>query len=529
MASEHGLTGVDTKGIIQVLLLAGVFLSSLAEALTGTALSLGRLDMMGDLYTTPDEFAWLDIGYIAAKLCGFMLVPALFARFKPIPVLLFFCGVIIAGSVFMACSSSLFFLIFLRIAQGLAGGVLLVGAQSVLFNVFNRKLQPLAQLVFALGAVVAPATFASLFLGLMVDFLAWEAIFFVAAILALIAFFVLSLIPFDVMPCSGSRRRDLFGFLLFAAAAACLTYIAQEGSRWNWFEANHIIALTVSGFTALLLCVLRWSFFPRQDSLVCLCVFGNLNFCFGFLISFVAGMALFGSTTMIPGFTLNTLHFTATEAGTLNAAGGIAFCIALILTVLLLSFTRVNPLATVPFGILLFMVGMWQLSGSTSETGSVELFVPILIRGAGLGFLFLSLTIFTLENLTDSNIAQGVALFTTNRQLGGLFGVAMLQRYMDHQDALNISILSSHMENGSVFVAERLQVMQAALQERGMEAGDTARAAMALLHKNLQEQSSTISFNEVFFAIILIFVTAIPFLILFKIWLSKYFSGKVAA
>ena len=240
-------------------------------------------------------------------------------------------------------------------------------------------------------------------------------------------------------------------------------------------------------------------------------------------------MALFGSTTMIPGFTLNALHFTATAAGYLNAAGGIAFCMALVLTVLLLSFTSVNPLATVPLGILLFMVGMWQLSGSTSEAGSVELFVPILIRGAGLGFLFLSLTIFTLGNLTGGNIAQGVALFTTNRQLGGLFGVAVLQRYMEHQNALNISILSSHMENGSALVAERLHAMQAALQERGMEEGDAARAAMALLQKNLHEQGSTLSFNEVFFAIILIFVIAIPFLILFKIWLSKYFARKAAA
>ena len=201
MVSEHGPTSVGTKGIIQLLLLAGVFLSSLAEALTGTALSLGRLDMMGDLYTTPDEFAWLDIGYIAAKLCGFMFMPALFARFKPVPVLIFFCGAIIAGSVFMACSSCLFFLVFLRIAQGLAGGVLLVGAQSVWFNVFSRKLQPLTQSVFALGAVVAPATFASLFLGLMVDVLAWEAIFFASAVLALVAFFLLSFVPFDLVPC----------------------------------------------------------------------------------------------------------------------------------------------------------------------------------------------------------------------------------------------------------------------------------------------------------------------------------------
>ena len=528
MTVEHEQAAAGIFGISQILLLAGVFLSSLAEALTGTALALGRLDMMGDLHSTPDEFAWLDIAYTAAKLCGFMLVPALYARFRAIPVLLFFCSVLGAGSVFMTCPFSLFPLVALRVAQGLAGGVILVGGQALLFRSFNGKWQALAQLVFAVAAVLAPASFASLFQGLMVDLLNWEAIFLVAAILALAAFLLFSRLPAEVMPCSGSRRKDLFGFLLFALAATCLSYLAQEGSRWNWFEANHVIMLTVVGFAALLFCILRWLLFPGQGALVCLSVFGNFDFCFGFLISFVAGMALFGSSTMIPGFTVNVLHFTATEAGCLNASGGLGFCLALILTSLLLSLTRIHPLTTVPLGIILFMVGMWLFSGASSESGRVELLVPLLIRGTGLGFLILSLTIYTLGKLTGGSLVQGVALFTANRQLGGLFGVALLQRYMDHQNALNLSILSSHLESGSILVAERLQALQASLQGRGMEAGDAARAAMALLQRGLQEQGMTLSFNEVFFAIILIFVFAIPLLVVFKICLKKFGEGHGA-
>jgi len=509
-----------------ILLLAGVLMAALAEALAGTALSFGRIDMWGDLHTTSDEFALLDVGYTAAKLCGFMMVPALYARFRPLYVMLTSCGLMTAFSIFMTCSHSLYLLVGFRIVQGMAGGIILVGGQTLLFNVFSRKLQPLTQFIFALGAVVAPATFVSALQGWMVDALTWEAMYLAAALCGLVGFFALSCIPSGIMASSGPKRADVTGFFLFAAAAVCLTYIAQEGSRWNWFEANHIIAMTLCGFTALLVCVLRWVVFSWRGSLIRLSVFGNLDFCFGFLVSFVAGVALFGSTSIIPGFTLNILDFTATEAGLLNAPGGLMFCIGLGLTTLLLSFTRVSPLATVPLGIFLIMTGMWLLSHSTSESGNADLLIPLLIRGTGLGFLFLSLTIYALGGLSGSRIAQGVALFTTHRQFGGLFGVSLLQRYLDHQNALNSSILSSHLGSGGTLVAERLQTIQAALQSRGMEAGEAAKAAVAMLQKSLSLQSGTLSYNEAFFAIVLVFFVAAPLLILFKIWLSRVPSAK---
>ena len=528
MATEHHMNIRENRAQY-ILLLAGVLMAALSEALTGTALSFGRIDMWGDLHTTSDEFAMLDVGYTAAKLCGFMMVPALYARLRPVYVLLASCGVITAFSVFMTCTVGLYPLICFRIAQGMAGGIILVGGQTLLFNAFSRKRQPLAQFVFALGAIVAPATFASSLQGWMVDTLTWEAIYIAAAVFGLVAFFTLSCVPSEVMASSGPKRADSIGFLFFAVAAVCLTYIAQEGSRWNWFEANHIIALTICGFAALLTCILRWVVFSWRGSLIRLSVFGNMDFCFGFLVSFVAGVALFGSTSLIPGFTLNILDFTVMEAGLLNAPGGLMFCIALGLTALLLSFTRTNPLATVPLGIFLIIAGMWLLAGSNSESGSADLLLPLLIRGTGLGFLFLSLTIFALGSLTGSRIAQGVALFTTLRQFGGLFGVALLQRYMDHQNALNGSILSSHLGTGGSLVAERLQVIQAALQSRGMEAGEAAKAAVALLKKNLTLQSGALSYNEAFFAIVLVIFVAAPLLIMFKIWLAKRFSAKAAA
>lgn len=66
-----------------VFLIAGIVLATLTEAIASTILSLGRGDIIGDTYATPDEFAWLDIGYTALKLIGFLTAPWLMGRVNP--------------------------------------------------------------------------------------------------------------------------------------------------------------------------------------------------------------------------------------------------------------------------------------------------------------------------------------------------------------------------------------------------------------------------------------------------------------
>src|SRR5438445_12153363 len=72
---------------------------------------------------------------------------------------------------------------------------------------------------------------------------------------------------------------------------------------------------------------------------------------------------------------------------------------------------------TAPFGILLIMVAMWMLSGSTSESGTDDMMAAILLRGLGLGFLFLSITLFAFCN--SITVTASPALVSSMRSLDG--------------------------------------------------------------------------------------------------------------
>jgi len=504
-----------------VLLIAGIVLAALTEAIASTVLALGRGDIIGDTYATPDEFAWLDVGYIALKLIGFMLAPWLMQRFSPRNVLIGATLIMGLACWVAAVSAWLELLIALRILQGFAGGALLVAGQAMIFRGYPRALQPILQALFAMAAVVASATFAPALQGWLIDSQSWTWIFFSVVPLALVATGLL-LIADHPVPARGRQPSfDWLGFSLLAAALFCFTYVLSQGSRWDWFEEPRILLLTVLGAAALL------GFLGQQvladgQGLLDFSLFKSSDFTFAFIVSFVAGAALFGSAYLIPAFALSVLAFTPTDAGLLLLPSGGFFVGSLLIAAWLFQVRRVPPVATVPLGILLIMAAMWMLSGSTSESGSDDMMVAILLRGLGLGFLFLSITLIAFTHLNSRNLASGIGLFNTGRQLGGLIGVAGLQTLIEHHAVTNGAVLGTHVTPGGHALIERLTTTTAMLAGKGMDPLTAGRAATSLLGKAVSGQATVIAFDTAFFAVALLFVFAAPILVGIKIGLARY-------
>ena len=526
MSTALVATALEKRRQAGTALFAGIVLASLTEAIAGTLLSLGRGDIMGDTYATPDEFAWLDVGYTTLKLIGFMAAPWLMTRINPRSLAIGSTLVMGAACGLAAITARLDMLIALRIVQGFSGAALLVGGQTLIFLLYPRSRQPILQALFAMGSVVAPATIAPALQGWLLDSHSWAWIFFGVVPVAMAAT-GLMLLADDTVPAKPTQRPfDRIGLSLIAVALFCLTYVLSQGSRWDWFEERHIVWLTVIG-TVALLAFLTQQAIAEGQGLLDFGLFKSDDFCFAFAVSFVAGAALFGSGFLIPAFAVSALAFTPTDAGQLLLPSGALFAGALLVAAFLFQLRRVPPIATVPFGILMIMASMWMLSDSTSESGADDMMAAILLRGLGLGFLFLSLTLTAFTDLDNDKLASGIGLFNTGRQLGGLMGVAWLQTLIEHNVAGNLTVLATHVTHGAPAVSERLATTTAMLLGKGMDVGPAGRAAMGLLDKVVIGQSTVIAFDTAFNAVALIFVFAAPVLVTFKICLRR-FAHKAA-
>ena len=510
------------------LLITGIVFASLTEAIASTVLSLGRNDIIGDTYATPDEFAWLDVGYIALKMIGFMLAPWLMGRVNPRSLVIGSTLVMGAACGISIVTARLDLLVALRALQGVSGGTLLVAGQAMIFLAYPRRCQPILQALFAMGSVVAPATIAPALQGWLIDSRSWMWIFFGVVPVALAAAGLLL-----IADCPGRRttmRRpfDWIGFSLISVALVCLTYVLNQGSRWLWFEEASILWLTLIG-TASMLIFLAQQVMVHGRGLLDFTLFRSEDFSFAFIVSFVAGAALFGSAFLIPSFAVSVLAFRPTDAGQLLLPSGAFFACTLLIAAFLMQARRVPPVATVPFGILLIMVAMWMLSGSTSESGAADMMAAILLRGLGLGFLFLSITLIAFSDLNERNLAFGIGLFDTGRQLGGLMGVGGLQTLIDHNVTSNLAVLGASVTAGVPAVSDRLTTTSAMLAAKGMDAVAASRAATSLLGRIVTGQSTVIAFDTAFNAVALLFVIAAPVLVTIKIGFSRLAKTRAAA
>lgn len=522
------MTAIPSRGrsATGALLVTGIVLATLTEAIASTVLSLGRGYIIGDTHATPDEFAWLDIGYTALKLIGFMAAPWLMQRIDARSLVIGATLVMGAACGITAVTARLDVLIALRIVQGFSGGVLLVAGQTIIFHAYPRCHQPILQALFAMGSVVAPATAAPALQGWLIDSRSWAWIFLSVVPVALAASGLLLIGNGPRSMTAVRRPLDWTGLSLVSLALFCLTYVFSQGNRWNWFAEPSILWLAVIG-TAALLAFLGQQILAKGQGLLDFTPFQSEDFSFAFIVSFVAGAALFGSAFLIPFFAISVLAFRPTDAGLLLLPSGAFFLGTLLVAVFLIQVRRIPPVATVPFGILTIMVAMWMLSGSTSESGAQDMMAAVLLRGLGLGFLFLSITLIAFTNLNERNRASGIGLFNTGRQLGGLIGVAILQTLIEHNVAANVTVLGASLTAGTPAVAERLRMTAAMLSAEGMDALAN-RASTSLLDSVLIRQSTVIAFDTAFNAIAVLFVVAAPVLVAIKIGLSRYAKLRAA-
>lgn len=527
--SDLELGDVGTKPHLHIMtlkIICGLSIAALMEGFSGTVLSIAKPYMMGDLHLTLDEFSALDIAYVASKLFGFLLAANLLVNrsmqsfTKNAALLLMF------SSVLMVCTTNFYLLILLRSFQGISGACVLVGGQSLLFIKFPKKLQPLIQAIYTIASAVAAVTFAPSIQGWLIDNFSWRYIFFLIFSLGSITFILLknkdeTIVPIELRV---MNRINLIGYAVFSFAMA---YFLTQGNRWNWLDENKIVLILLIIMATLTALIIRVIISKNNEALVYKSIFADEGFCFGLLVSFVAGAALSGSAFLIPAYLVAVLGYTATDAGVALIPSGLFFICSLLIVGYLVQFKKLSPLKSVPLGILLVMISMWMLSKSNAQTSLESMMPALLTRGLGLGLLLLSVTLVTILNLKPQLISFGVGLFNAGKLIGGMMFVGFLQTHIDHQSAFNRNLLSAHLFSGDAMITSRLAGTANMLASRGVEKGQAIKLAGGILKKSLEVQVKVLSFSSAFQNLVFLFVIAAPIIIIFKISLGKIIKKGV--
>jgi len=234
----------------------------------------------------------------------------------------------------------------------------------------------------------------------------------------------------------------------------------------------------------------------------------------GTFLGVVMGVGLFASVFTLPVFLQNNLRMTAQQTGIVLVPGALATAVSMAVVGRVTN--KFDPRVLITIGALLFAGAMFKLSRITGESGSSDFFWALIMRGAGLGMMFVPLTTITLAELSPRELGQGSGLYNFFRQLGGSLGIAAIATLLSHYTAQFRAILAEHISIGDPTTMGRLDMLTRALVARGADPWTARERALELLDRQLMGQASVIAYSRIYVLSAVLILALIPLLVLVR-------------
>jgi DHA2 family multidrug resistance protein len=499
--------GAEHKYIIAF----AVVLAALMQVIDSSIVNVALPDMMGNLGASLDEIAWVSTGYILASvivipLTGFL--GDLFGRKR------YFVGSIVIftmSSFFCGASGSLGMLIMWRIVQGVGGGARMTVSQAVLFESFPVEEAGMAMALFGLGVMVGP-TIGPTLGGWLTDNHGWPWIFYINIPFGVLAAIMIAMYVHDPAHQKRPSRIDYMGIALLIVSVGALQYVLEHGERDDWFASHFIASLTVIGVVGL--AALIWRELTTDHPAIDFRVLRHRQMWVGTLLGVVMGIGLYAMSFTLPVFLQGNLHMTAEQTGIVLLPGAIATALSMVLAGRLSN--RVDPRLLITVGTLIFALAAWELSRITALSGASDFFWPLIMRGVGLGLMFVPLTTITLAELSPKELPQGTGLYNFFRQLGGSFGIAGISTLIIRFTAENRANLVQHISLSDPATLARLQALTHGFMSRSVDFWTAQRRALAVIDGEVMRQASVIAYSRVYVLSALIILLLIPLLVLVR-------------
>ena len=494
------------------LLVITVILAAMMELIDISIVNVALSHMSGNLGSTLEDTAWVITSYAIANV---IIIPMTSFLTIKLGRRNYYIGSII---LFTVCSfmcgtaGNIWTLVLFRFLQGLGGGALLSVSQAVVFEVFPKEKQGIASALFGIGVFTGP-TIGPTLGGFITENYSWPWIFFINIPIGIAV--ATSCYFFLTEPAIKSKVTavDWTGIALLAAGVGSLQTVLERGQTEDWFSTGYITVLAIVAVIALTSFIL-WEL-RVENPVVNLRVLKSKTLSIAAILTFVTGFGMFTSVFLTPVVAQRLLGFAPTETGLLLLPGAIIAILGLIVSGKLLQ-NGVPPIVIVASGFVCFIYFNWCMAGMDLDISWGAISRNLVFRALGMAFLTVPLTALAISSLAAKDVPQGAALNNMMRQLGGTFGISVIDTYYIQRSAVHRTDLLSNITASNLMVTERINGYTKYFQSKGATLFDAHAKAIGLLNVNVVQQTSILSYLDAFVLIGGLFVVALPLLFLVK-------------
>ncbi len=483
---------------------ATVAIGSVATILTATIMNVAVPDVMGAFGIGQDKAQWVSTAFLAATTCAMLAtdwsVRRFGARTTYIGAMLFF----ILGSLISGTAVTFDMLVFGRIMQGVSGGLAQPLAMMTMFQIYPPDERGKAMGIFGLVIILAPAV-GPYFGGLTVDAFGWRQIFFLPIPVAVLSLLLASVFLKPKNKTEQAPSFDWAGFGLLVIFILSLLIALTNGAAEGWLSTQIILLLVTSGFAFL--GFVYWQL-NTAHPLLNVKIFKNTRFAAAAIVSFVYGVAIFGSIYLVPLFVQIIQGYTATRSGLLQFPAGIAMFILIPIVGRLTD--RGGEIWLTVLGLIFAAYGTLLMIEADTNTSFWLFAIWMIVSRIGLAIIFPPLSAASLKVLTTDMIGQAAGTMNFVRTMGGAFGVNVSAIYVENRAASYREALTANQHDGNAMMLEMIDRLRDLWSSFGIPDGLDTSLSQVYIGQTIIRQAEMLAFRDGFLLLTIITAAAIP-------------------
>ena len=512
--SPHAPTTVETPWRTRInpwIVAMTVTLATFMEVLDSSIANVALPHIAGGLGATQDEATWVLTAYLVANAVilpagAYMTTFIGRKKFYMICVALF--GI---SSALCGLAPTLPLLVFCRVLQGIGGGGLAPSEQAILADTFPPEKRGQAFAMYGLAVVCAPAIGPTLG-GYITDNFDWRWIFYLNVPICLISLFLTSRIvedpPYVKKQVAKTQREgiklDFLGFGLLALTFGSLEFVLDKGQEDDWF-GSRLIAFFIATCVIAFIAMIWWELKELREGkrpILNLTLFKRPQFAISFVLMFVLGFALYGTTILIPQFVQTLLGYTAELAGlVLSPAGIMMMCMMPIVGILV---GKVDPRKLIAYGFIMLTLSLLWMGNLNLQLSYMQLVFMRCFQASGLAFLFIPINTISYIGVKQSENNDVSGLTNLARNIGGSSGTAFMATMLTRRTAAHENSLVRALTPANPGYRAWLHSLEGAFKAgNGTAAGPgqaslgATHAAQAYIYNMMHRQAATLAYVDI--------------------------------
>lgn len=402
---------------------SAIMLAVFIFALDGTIANVALPHMAGSFSASRDESMWILTSYLIAS--G-IVIPMVDWFSKVLGRKNFFIlsiALFTIASLMCGFSKNIEFMIISRIIQGFGGGGIIPIAQAILMESFPKEQRGQAMSFFSLGVITAPII-GPVLGGWITDNWSWPWIFFINVPFGILAVFAAKKFVEDPPYAKKQQnvKTDGIGFLFLTIWLVTLQIVLDKGNNSDWFGAAWVC------WTSFVSVIAAIAFFitqlVRKNTLIDLSVFKDRNFVAATMILVVVQAILYATLAILPQFLQSLLGYTAYLSGATMMPRGIgAFASTVIYGYLS---TRISGKYIVMAGLTIIAAAGFILGTLNLEIANINIVLPNILMGFGIGFSMVPLMTMSMETLTNKQMTNASGIQNLLKNIGSAIGTSLV-------------------------------------------------------------------------------------------------------